>query len=76
MPAVTATLSAMFITGNSGEDAIEILCTAVATNGVISASYQFAWIKDDIPINVSSNRIVVRMYNYKNNTLMLIIKYQ
>ena len=54
-----ADLSPSFFTGNSGEDVIELLCTATVAEYVISASYQFTWIKDDTPVNISNDRIMV-----------------
>ena len=50
------------LTGDSGEDAIELLCTAIVAEDVLSATYQFTWIKDDTPIDLSDNRIIVRTY--------------
>ena len=48
--------------GTSNEDAIELLCKAVVMESVISASYQFAWLKDDIPLNLSNSKYMVCDY--------------
>ena len=58
-PTVTANLSPSLLIGDSGEDAIELLCTAIVAEDVMSASYQFTWIKDDTPVDLSNDRIVV-----------------
>lgn len=54
------------MTGNSGEDAIELTCTAIVEEDVMLASYQFTWNKDTIPIDLSNNRIMVTtcVYTY------------
>ena len=58
-PTLTVNLNPSLFTGNSGEDAIELLCTATVAEDVMSASYQFTWMKDDTPLDISNNRIVV-----------------
>ena len=57
-----ARVSPSLLIGNSGEDAIELLCTAIVAEDVMLASYQFTWMKDDTPIDLSNDRIVVRMW--------------
>ena len=59
MPTLSAKLSPPLLTGDSGEDAIELLCTAIVAEDVISASYQFTWIKDDTPIDILSNKRIM-----------------
>ena len=47
------------LTGDSGEDPIELLCTAIVREDVVLASYQFTWIKDDSPVDMSNERFMV-----------------
>ena len=63
-PSLTVNISSPLLTGMSGEDAIELLCTAIVAEDVLSAIYQFTWIKDDTPVDLSDNRIIVRIYTY------------
>ena len=58
-PTLTVRLSPPLIIGDSREDVIKLLCTAMVAEDVLSATYQFAWIKDDTPIDLSDNRIMV-----------------
>ena len=58
-PTLTVNLNPSLFTGNSGEDALELLCTAVVAEDVMSASYQFTWIKNNAPVDISNDRIVV-----------------
>ena len=58
-PTLTAKLSPPILTGDPGENAIELLCTAAVAEDVMLASYQFTWIKDDAPVDLSNDRIVV-----------------
>ena len=51
------------VTGTSNEDPVELLCIAVVTEGIILASYQFEWMKNDIPINLSDYRYMVCTYS-------------
>ena len=51
------------VTGTSNEDPIELLCSAVVIEGIILASYQFEWMKNDIPINFSDYRYMVCTYS-------------
>ena len=60
-PTLTLKLYPPLLTGNSGEDSIELLCTAIAEEDVILAAYQFTWLKDNTPIGFSNDRIVVRI---------------
>ena len=64
-PTLTVNINPVLFTGNSGEDALELLCTAAIAEDVMSASYQFTWIKDDTPVDESNDRIVVREVAYK-----------
>ena len=50
------------MTGDSGEDAIKLMCTAIVVEDVMLSSYQFTWNKDATPIDISNDRIVVCMY--------------
>ena len=52
-------LNPSLFAGNSGEDAIELLCIATVAEDVMSASYRFKWMKDDTPLDISNDRIVV-----------------
>ena len=61
VPTVRIDLSPPLLNGNSGEDALELLCTAIVAEDV-AASYQFVWIKDGIPIVLPNDRIVVCTY--------------
>ena len=63
VPTVRVDLSPPLLNGNSGEDALELLCTAAIAEDV-AASYQFAWIKDDISIYLPNDRIVVCIHTY------------
>jgi len=47
------------ITGDSGEDAVELLCTVSVTENVTLDTYQFEWSKDGTPINFSNYHIKV-----------------
>ena len=58
-PTLSARLSPPIMTGNSGEDAIELTCTAIVEEDVMLASYQFTWNKDATPIDISNKRIMV-----------------
>ena len=41
------------ITGDSGEDAIELICTVSTTENLSSDSYNFEWSKDGTPLDLS-----------------------
>ena len=58
-PTLIVKLSPPLIVGDSGEDAVELLCTALVAEDVLSATYQFTWIKDDTLVDLSNNRIMV-----------------
>ena len=58
-PTLTAKLSPSLLTGDPGEDAIELLCIAIVAEDVMLATYQFTWIKDDTHIDSSNDRILV-----------------
>ena len=60
-PRLTAELSPPLVTGTSNEDPIELLCSAVVvvTEGIILASYQFEWMKNDVPVNFLDYRYMV-----------------
>ena len=66
-PQLTAKLLPSFVTGTSNEDPIELRCSAIVTEGIILASYQFEWMKNDIPVNFSDYRYMVcsqSMYSF------------
>ena len=70
-PTLTLNLSSPLLIGDSGEDAIELLCTAIVTEDVMSASYRFIWIKDDTPVDLSNDRIVVCANTYIHTYIIL-----
>jgi len=41
------------VTGDSGEDAIEMLCSVTTTENLVSDSYNFEWSKDGTPLDLS-----------------------
>jgi len=47
------------ITGNAGQTPINLICTAVLVESVMSAEYQFTWMKDGNSIDQSDSRINV-----------------
>ena len=57
-PSLLTQLYPPLANGTSGEDAVELLCTAVVAD-VILASYQFTWMKNDVPVNLSDSRYMV-----------------
>ena len=61
VPTLRVDLSPPLLNGNSGEDILELLCTAIVIEDV-PVSYQFVWIKDDISIDLPNDRIVVCTY--------------
>ena len=67
-PTLTADLSPPLFIGVSGEDALKLLCVATAAEDIISATYQFTWIKDNTPLDLSDDRIVVSI-SYRYTTL-------
>ena len=69
-PTLTVNVSSTLLIGDSGEDSIELLCTAIVAEDVMSASYQFTWIKDDTPVDFSNDRIMVcvNIYVHTYNT--------
>ena len=58
-PTLTLKLFPPLIIGDSGEDPIELLCTPLVKEDVMLVSYKFTWTKDDIPLDLSDDRIVV-----------------
>ena len=52
-------MSPPLLTGDSGENAIELVCIAAVAEDITSASYQFTWIKDNTPVDLSNDRIEV-----------------
>ena len=59
VPTLRSGLSPSLLIGDSGVDAIELICTAAVAEDVTSASYQFTWIKDNTPIGLPNDRIMV-----------------
>ena len=59
-PTLRVNLSPQIFTGDSGEDPIELACTATVTEDVMFARYQFKWTKDNAP--VISDRIMVGIF--------------
>ena len=54
-PRIVVQLSPLLVNGTSNEDPIELLCTAIVTEDVILASYQFTWMKNDASVNLSDS---------------------
>ena len=54
-PRIVVQLSPLLVNGTSNEDPIELLCTAIVTEDVILASYQFTWMKNDGSVNFSDS---------------------
>ena len=64
VPTLRVSLLPPLLIGDSGEDTIELLCTATVVEDVASASYQFTWIKDSTPISLLNDRIMVCITMY------------
>ena len=47
------------ITGDSGEDSIELMCIVSVMENVTLDSYQFEWLKDGTPIDLSYYKTIV-----------------
>ena len=58
-PTVTASISPTLFTGDSGEDAVELLCTVAVMEDIVEALYQFTWMKNGNSLDILSNRIQV-----------------
>ena len=54
-PRIVVQLSPLLVNGTSNEDPIELLCTAIVTEDIILASYQFTWMKNDASVNFSDS---------------------
>lgn len=54
-PRVIAQILPPLVNGTSSEDPIELVCTAVVTEGIILASYEFTWMKNDASVNLSDS---------------------
>ena len=52
------------ITGDSGGDAIELLCTVSVTENLSLDLYQFEWSKDDTPIDLFYYHTVMVCYQW------------
>ena len=50
-PSLTVQLLPPLVTGNSGDDSIELHCTAVTTKDIISDSYEFIWSKNGVTMD-------------------------
>ena len=59
VPTLIVQLYPPLFTGDSGEDSVELGCTAIVEEDIILAAYQFVWLKEDTPISLSNDRIVV-----------------
>ena len=64
VPTLRVSLLPPLLIGDTGEDTIELLCTATVVEDVASASYQFTWIKDSTPISLLNDRIMVCITTY------------
>ena len=58
-PRIVVQLSPLLVNGTSNEDPIELLCTAIVTEDIILASYQFTWMKNDASVNFSDSIYMV-----------------
>ena len=58
-PRVIAHLLPPLVNGTSNEDPIKLLCTAVITEGIMLASYEFTWLKNDASVNLSDSIYMV-----------------
>ncbi|XP_065904759.1 cell adhesion molecule DSCAML1-like isoform X2 [Dysidea avara] len=58
-PTVTASISPTLFTGDSGEDAVELLCTVAVMEDIVEALYQFTWMKNGNSLDILSNRIQI-----------------
>ncbi|XP_065904304.1 receptor-type tyrosine-protein phosphatase delta-like isoform X2 [Dysidea avara] len=58
-PTVTATLTPTAISGDEGGQSIELNCTASVEPDVVLQSYQFIWMKNGSPVDLSISRINV-----------------
>ena len=61
-PRLTAQLLPPLITGTSSKDPLELHCSATVVENVILASYQFIWLKNDVPVTLSDSRYMVCTY--------------
>ena len=71
-PTLATNVSPLLLTGDSGEDPIELLCKVIVREDVALASYKFTWMKDDIPIDLSNGRFVVCMYKHSGNYFVIV----
>ena len=58
-PKLTAQLSPELVNGTSNKNAINLVCKAIVTEGVILASYQFTWMKNNDSLDSSDSRYMV-----------------
>ena len=72
MPTLRVDLSPPLLNGTSGEDALELLCTAIVAEDV-TASYQFVWIKDNISIDLPNDRTMVCAYTCMYNKYVVML---
>ena len=70
-PTLTAKLSPSLIVGDTGEDPIKLLCTALVEEDVMLPYYQFKWIKDSSPADLLNDRIEVCITNHHYTTISL-----
>ena len=59
---MTATLTPTAISGDEGGQSIELNCTASVEPDVVLQSYQFIWMKNGSPVDLSISRINVCQY--------------
>lgn len=69
-PQLTAQLLPELVNGTSNEDAVNLICKAIVTEGVISASYHFIWMKNNESLDLSDSRYMVCAYSTHVHTIM------
>ena len=61
-PRLMAQLLPPLVTGVSSKDPLELHCSAIVAEDVILDSYQFTWLKNDVPVTLSDSRYKVCLY--------------
>ena len=61
-PRLTVQLLPPLVTGISSKDPLELNCNVIVAEDVILASYQFIWLRNDIPVTISDSRYIVCLY--------------
>ena len=59
VPNLMAHLYPPLITGDSGEDSVELLCTVSVAENVTLDSYHFEWLKDSTSIGLFDYRTIM-----------------